>query len=108
MLYSSVYIAGCSQWLTKPTLPMQGVVSGMSRSISQNKVGDLFIPSTPAKETHDLVVFEDQQGAEGAPSGISSSAWAFIQDNPLETCYDLLCDNLTFQVAIRSQREAVV
>ncbi len=66
----------------------------MSQSISQNalSLGDLFIPTTPAKETHDLLVFDkaDKQG--------DVTPWAFIKDRPLETCYDLLCDNATFQV----------
>jgi len=56
--------------------------------------GDLFIPSTPAKETNELVDFENHS----LPG--SGSTWSFIKDRPLETCYDLLCDSSTFVVGL--------
>ena len=62
----------------------------MSRSTSNLGSGDLFIPSTPAKESHDLLLFEEQKDR--------NPAWALIKDRPLETCYDVLCDTNTFQV----------
>ena len=67
--------------------PLQDV----SRSVSQTALGDLFIPSTPAKEAHDLLVFEEGQ-TEGA------TGWSLVKDRPLETCHDILCDSSTFQV----------
>ena len=62
----------------------------MSRSTSNLGSGDLFIPSTPAKESHDLLLFEEQKDR--------NPAWALIKDRPLETCHDVLCDTNTFQV----------
>ncbi len=50
----------------------------------------MFIPSTPAKESHDLLQFDEQKDR--------NPAWALIKDRPLETCYDVLCDAPTFQV----------
>ena len=65
----------------------------MKQSSSQQALGDLFIPTTPAKEAHDLLVFEGQANS-------AAGSWAFIKDRPLETCYDLLCDSSTFVVGV--------
>ena len=62
----------------------------ISHSSSQPDTSDLFIPSTPARETQDLVRFDDRD-----PSEVS---WAAIKDQPLETCFDTLIDSATFQV----------
>ena len=61
----------------------------MSRSASSTS-GDLFIP-TPQRETQDLLQFE-------SPDKDTTVDYSFLRDKPLETCYDILCDNQTFQV----------
>ena len=63
--------------------------------------GDLFIPTTPAKESHDLLVFEEGQGQSSQNTEVKEEgqrSWAFVKDKPLETCFDVLCDSQTFQV----------
>ncbi|XP_059139612.1 WD repeat-containing protein 11-like [Physella acuta] len=53
--------------------------------------GDMFIPPTPAhKEAHDLVVLDDQSSLEQNQSAV-------FKDQPLERCYDTLCDNQSFK-----------
>ncbi|KAK2170890.1 hypothetical protein NP493_1127g02083 [Ridgeia piscesae] len=59
-----------------------------SVSHSQSQ-GDLFIPTTPVKDSGgDLVSLEDED---------RSRSWSFIKDRPLEARFDILCDSLTFQ-----------
>ena len=63
----------------------------MSRSTSNLGSSDIFVPTTPAKESHDLLTFGDEVKDR-------NPAWALIKDKPLETCFDVLCDASTFQV----------
>ena len=72
------------------------VFQRIPRSASNLSTGDLFIPSTPARESHDLLLMDEGEGHKD----MKSSDWMFIKDKPLETCYDLLCDSYTFQVRI--------
>ena len=51
--------------------------------------GDLFVPSTPARETNDLVDLGESE---------QDKVWSFVKDRPLENSFDVLCDNNTFQV----------
>ena len=63
------------------------------RRVSSTEGGDLFIPTTPAKETNDLLQFDDNKKEDG-----KESRCHLMRDKPLETCYDVLCDNSSFQV----------
>ncbi|CAH1783668.1 unnamed protein product [Owenia fusiformis] len=58
--------------------------SKVSTPMSHSDSGDLFIPRA---ESQDLVQLEDKSTLE----------WSFIKDKPLETCYDVLIDNKSFQ-----------
>ncbi|KAK2143923.1 hypothetical protein LSH36_799g00015 [Paralvinella palmiformis] len=64
------------------------------RSSSSLSSGDLFFPSTPGKESHDLLLLDESQGHSDQDKAIN---WSFLKDKPLEICHDLLCDNDTFQ-----------
>uniref|UniRef100_A0A2C9KHQ4 Uncharacterized protein n=1 Tax=Biomphalaria glabrata TaxID=6526 RepID=A0A2C9KHQ4_BIOGL len=53
--------------------------------------GELFIPPTPAyKEAHDLVVLDEDDVN-------LKTRIALFKDQPLERCYDTLCDNQRFK-----------
>ena len=77
-------------------LLFEHVLQPIARSASQMDATDLFIPTTPAKESHDLLNFDPEQTKES----LRGPSWTFIKDRPLETCYDVLCDSQTFQVNI--------
>lgn len=65
---------------------------------SSKSLSDLFVPTTPAKESQDLLVFEDaqKQSAKETPS-VEKVSFAFMKDKPLEMCYDVICDSQTFR-----------
>ncbi|CAL1537683.1 unnamed protein product [Lymnaea stagnalis] len=66
----------------------QGPVKGDN---TQEAVGELFIPPTPAyKETRDLVILDEDFDIQKIQS-------ALFRDQPLERCYDTLCDNQSFK-----------
>ncbi|XP_013381759.1 WD repeat-containing protein 11 isoform X1 [Lingula anatina] len=56
---------------------------------SSSGSGDLY---KPGSSSCDLVQLDDDQSEVD-----KTQAWRMIQDQPLETCYDVLCDNQTFQ-----------
>jgi len=67
----------------------------MNSSYSKTGHGDLFVPCTPGREgLQDLVLFEGKQTTTSPGSDVS---WLFIKDRSLETCYDVICDNVTFR-----------
>jgi hypothetical protein len=70
---------------------------GQSQTVSASHSGDLFIPSTPAKENQELVSFEDENAAASANDD-KKNEFAYLKDFPLETCFDVLVDGQTFQV----------
>ena len=63
----------------------------------QGEGGDRFVPHTPSfQETNDLVVLA--QSEEEQQKGRLRS---LFQDQPLERCYDALCDNNSYKVRLR-------
>lgn len=55
--------------------------------------GDLFIPAVQGpKVSNDLVDLGE---------GESSSSWKQHKDQPLERCFDFLCDNESYKVSIK-------
>ena len=61
----------------------------VNNSSSKSSFNDIFVPTTPAKESQDLLTFEN--------ASASGESWSFVKDKPLEMCYDVLCDNQTFR-----------
>ena len=71
----------------------------MPRSSSSIEACDIFIPSTPAQEQGGDIT--KAVAKDNAPDPSLSQPRIPSHDvKPLESCYDLICDNDTFQVEI--------
>ncbi|XP_074640587.1 WD repeat-containing protein 11-like isoform X2 [Tubulanus polymorphus] len=68
------------------------------KSDPMSKMAASVAATTPVSQdiSNNLLVFEDAEKSDTQKES-SSSAWMFIKDKPLNTCYDVLCDSSSFQ-----------